>query len=113
MEKEQKGLGRWLSFQDAAAEYAIATPTLRRWVRERRVPFYRRGRLIKFDRNEVIRDVAQSRVPSREEESEVRRGERVAWTGGPPPRGGRGELGKAGAARGAPLGGREKEGKVQ
>lgn len=44
---------RLLTVKEAAAFLAVKTRTIYAWVRERRIPFRRAGRLLRFDRAEL------------------------------------------------------------
>jgi excisionase family DNA binding protein len=56
-----------LSLRDAATRLSIAVPTLRRWIRERRLAHVRCGRVVRIESNEVQRFIAQNRCPARDE----------------------------------------------
>lgn len=52
---------------EAAGVLGVSPFTVRAWVRERRVPFYRVGRRIVFSRAELADFLAAARVPARHE----------------------------------------------
>ena len=54
----------WLSYTSAAQYLGVAVGTLRNWVCARRVPFVRRGRVVRF-RRESLDDWLQSGCASR------------------------------------------------
>ncbi len=56
-----------LSLRDAAARLCIAIPTLRRWLRERRLAHVRCGRAVRIESTEVHRFIAANRHPARDE----------------------------------------------
>jgi excisionase family DNA binding protein len=56
-----------LSIAEAAPLLGVSPFTVRAWVRERRVPFYRLGRRIVFSRRELDDFLRLNRVPAREE----------------------------------------------
>ena len=53
-----------LSVDEVAPELGISPFTVRRWVAERKIPFYRIGGRIVFDRKDVEAFLARSRVES-------------------------------------------------
>jgi len=59
------GSGRKLGLIDAARELGISRFTLRAWVRERRLPFFRCGRRIVFAQADLDAFLAQCRVEVR------------------------------------------------
>ena len=56
-----------LSILQAAPLLGVSPFTLRAWVRERRVPFYRLGRRIVFSRADLTGFLAAARIPARDE----------------------------------------------
>jgi excisionase family DNA binding protein len=56
-----------LSLLQAAPLLGVSPFTLRAWVRERRVPFYRLGRRIVFSRADLTEFLAAARIPARDE----------------------------------------------
>ena len=58
-----------LSVSEAASLLGVSPFTLRAWVRERRIPFYRLGRRIVFSRTELAEFLSAARVPMRTEPS--------------------------------------------
>ena len=56
-----------LSLRDAATRLCIAVPTLRRWLRERRLAHVRCGRAVRIESTEVQRFIAANRHPARDE----------------------------------------------
>lgn len=59
-ERDRAGL---LNVKEAAALLGVAPRTIYAWVAERRVPFRKAGRLLRFDRAELL---AWSEVPAKE-----------------------------------------------
>jgi len=51
-----------LSVEECAQELGISVPTVRTWIRDRRIPFYRVGRRVLFDEREVADLFKQGRV---------------------------------------------------
>ena len=58
-----------VSLLAAAAVLGVSPFTVRAWVRERRVPFYRVGRRIVFSRAELAGFLAAAHVPARGQEN--------------------------------------------
>ena len=56
-----------LSLPDAAGQLCIAVPTLRRWLRERRLAHVRCGRAVRIETKEIQQFIARNRRPSVDE----------------------------------------------
>ena len=56
-----------LSLRDVASQLSIAVPTLRRWLRERRLAHVRCGRAVRIEIAEVQRFIALNRRPASNE----------------------------------------------
>ena len=52
-----------LTYQQAAKILNISEPTLRRWVMERRIPFIKIGRLVRFDPDILMKWISEHSVP--------------------------------------------------
>lgn len=63
-----------LSLRDAASRLSIAVPTLRRWLRERRLAHVRCGRAVRVESVEVQRFIATNRHPARDEKNAIDEG---------------------------------------
>ena len=99
MDTEAGETARNLSLKPAARRIGVSPFTLRAWsIYQGRIAFIRLGRRVLFATTDLDAFVARHRIAARYEDPQSRPG-------------GRGELGKAVAARGAPLGGREKNAK--
>lgn len=61
-----EGRGR-LSVPEAAAFLGISPATLRAWIRQRRVAFYRLGRRVVFDRTDLERFLRSNRIAPRDD----------------------------------------------
>ncbi len=57
-----------LSLRDVAARLCIAVPTLRRWLREKKLAHVRCGRAVRIESAEVRRFIQQNRRPARDEQ---------------------------------------------
>jgi len=51
-------LDRWLTVQEAAKYLRVAKGTLYNWISQRRIPFCRRGRVLRFERDALDRWLA-------------------------------------------------------
>ena len=60
-----------VSVNEAALFLGVSVPTLRRWIGERHVPFYRLGRRIVLDTDELTTTLQAARVASRTEQKKV------------------------------------------
>ncbi len=56
-----------LSLREASAQLCIAVPTLRRWLRERRLAHVRCGRAVRIESAEIQRFIARNRRPAVDE----------------------------------------------
>jgi len=57
---------RWLTVEEAAKYLRVAKGTLYNWISQRRIPFCRRGRVLRFERDALDRWLAGGRSrPSR------------------------------------------------
>jgi len=56
-----------LSLRDASQQLRIAVPTLRRWLRERRLAYVRCGRAVRIEATEILRFIEQNRHPAANE----------------------------------------------
>lgn len=63
-----------LSLRQASARLCIAVPTLRRWLRERRLAHVRCGRAVRIESAEIERFIARNRRPACEEQNVRLRG---------------------------------------
>lgn len=64
-----------LSLRDASTRLCIAIPTLRRWLRQRRLAYVRCGRALRIEVAEIQRFIDRNRRPARDEQSiDVRKG---------------------------------------
>jgi len=52
---------RLLSANEAAQLLGVSAYTIRQWARERRIPYYKVGRLLRFDADEIERWLGQQR----------------------------------------------------
>jgi excisionase family DNA binding protein len=57
-----------LSLREVAVKLCIAVPTLRRWLREKKLAHVRCGRAVRVESAEVRRFIAQNRCPARDEQ---------------------------------------------
>ncbi len=57
-----------LSLRDVASRLSIAVPTLRRWLRERRLAHVRCGRAVRIESVEVERFIDRNRHSARDEQ---------------------------------------------
>ncbi len=73
MEKDdQKPQGRLLTTKEAAALLAVSVRTIYAWVAERRIPYRKAGRLLRFDRDELLAwSEAQAKVSQTDERLRV------------------------------------------
>jgi len=69
-----------LSLPEVAVKLCIAVPTLRRWLREKKLAYVRCGRAVRVESSEVRRFIAQNRCPARDEQK-VDRHPQVTITG--------------------------------
>lgn len=53
-----------LSVREAAAMLSVAVPTLRRWIREKRLAHVRCGRAIRIESGEVTQFIERNRHPA-------------------------------------------------
>lgn len=58
-----------LSLRDASTRLCIAIPTLRRWLRQRRLAYVTCGRALRIEVAEIQRYIARNRRPARDEQS--------------------------------------------
>lgn len=58
---------RLISIDDLAATLGVSVRHVRRLVSERRIPFHKWGRLLRFDADEVARWIEAARVPPADE----------------------------------------------
>lgn len=58
-----------LSLRDASTRLCIAIPTLRRWLRQRRLAYVRCGRALRIEVAEIQRFIARNRRPASDEQS--------------------------------------------
>lgn len=56
-----------VSLLEAAPLLGVSPYTVRAWIREKRIPFYRCGRRIVFSRRDLEEFLSQCRVPSTRE----------------------------------------------
>jgi excisionase family DNA binding protein len=57
-----------LSLREVAAKLCIAVPTLRRWVREKKLAHVRCGRAVRIESAEIRRFITQNRCPAKDEQ---------------------------------------------
>jgi excisionase family DNA binding protein len=58
-----------LSLRDAASRLTVAVPTLRRWLRQRRLGHIRCGRAVRIEPEEIERFITANRRPARGEQN--------------------------------------------
>ena len=59
--------GEKLNLQGAGKHLGVSPHTVRAWTRERRLPFFRCGRRIVFEKHDLDQFLAQCRVPARDQ----------------------------------------------
>jgi excisionase family DNA binding protein len=57
-----EGKHRLLNIQQAAEYLGLKVSTLYKWVSQKRIPFFRSGRLLKFDVNELDKFIEKTKV---------------------------------------------------
>jgi excisionase family DNA binding protein len=62
MQMQRQTQTRKLSVEEAADEMGVSPFTVRAWVREKRIPFYRLGRRILFDESDIAALLRNARV---------------------------------------------------
>jgi excisionase family DNA binding protein len=58
---------RWLDVEQASAYTGFATSTLYHWVSDRKVPFVKKGRSVRFDRLALDDFMLRDQIPSVDE----------------------------------------------
>jgi excisionase family DNA binding protein len=60
-----------LSLPEVAAKLCIAVPTLRRWLRDKKLAHVRCGRAVRIESAEISRFIAQNRRPAQDEKADA------------------------------------------
>jgi excisionase family DNA binding protein len=60
-----------LSLPEVAAKLCIAVPTLRRWLRDKKLAHVRCGRAVRIESAEICRFIAQNRRPAQDEKADA------------------------------------------
>lgn len=56
------GINKLIGIQDVAEYLGVSTNTIYAWISQKRIPYYKVGRLVKFDAAEIDRWIATKKV---------------------------------------------------